>query len=198
MGGLAPPRDPLPVGARRPGRRAPSRAAGRSRGNGGAASGSIPLTVPEVRRLVLAMGEAAERRPFRLGWSRWRRAHQAAAARCHAARRLVRGETRAGGRAASPLVSASANAGLTDVEWRLVEPLLPPQRPAAGRRPRHDHRTVLGGIPWAVRSGAAWRALPEECGKWETASERYRLWHAMGLRQRILETLALREGQVSL
>jgi hypothetical protein len=45
--------------------------------------------VPEVRRLVLAMGEAAERRAFRLGWSRWRRAHQAAAAHCHAATRTL-------------------------------------------------------------------------------------------------------------
>ena len=33
---------------------------------GGADPGLIPLTVPEVRRLLLALGEAAEQRPFRL------------------------------------------------------------------------------------------------------------------------------------
>ena len=47
----------------------------------------LPLTVPEVRRLVLALAEGAERWAFRLGWSRWRRRHQAAAARSQATRR---------------------------------------------------------------------------------------------------------------
>jgi transposase len=83
----------------------------------------------------------------------------------------------------------AADAGLTEVEWRCVESLLPPQRPATGR-PRHDHRTVLGGILWVVRSAGSWRAMPEECGKWETASKRYRLWLDTGLWPRILEALA--------
>jgi len=77
---------------------------------------------------------------------------------------------------------------LTDAEWRLVQPLLPPQKPTTGR-PRHDHRAVLSGILWVVRSGASWRALPEECGKWETAYKRYRLWSATGLWPRILDAL---------
>jgi Putative transposase of IS4/5 family (DUF4096) len=149
----------------------------------------MPLTVPEVRRLLLAMGEPAEQRPFRLGWSRWRRAHQAVAARCHAARRAVRGETRAGHRAAPPSLSAPVDAELTDDEWRLVGPMLPPQKPATGR-PCHDHRAVLAGILWVVRSGASWRAMPTEYGKWETAYQRYRLWCATGLWQRILAVLA--------
>jgi len=143
--------------------------------------------VPEVRRLVLAMGDAADRRAFRLGWSRWRRAHQAVAARCHAARRAVRDAARAPARAAPP--PAPAEAGLTDAEWHRVAPLLPPQKPAKGR-PRHDHRTVLGGILWVVRSGASWRAMPKEYGNWETAYRRYRLWRDTGLWQRILAVLA--------
>jgi hypothetical protein len=141
--------------------------------------------------LVLAMGEAAERRPFRLGWSRWRRAHQAVAARCHAARRALRDAARAPARAAPP--PAPVDAGLTDAEWRRVAPVLPPQKPTRGR-PRHDHRTVLTGILWVVRSGAAWRAMPTTYGKWETAYRRYRLWRATGLWQRILE--ALPEGEL--
>jgi hypothetical protein len=145
--------------------------------------------VPEVRRLVLAMGEAAARRPFRLGRSRWRRAHQAVAARCHAARRPVRPETPAGDGAAPAPIAPPADAGLTDAEWCRVEPLLPPQKPATGR-PRHDHRTVLAGILWVVRSGASWRAMPEECGKWETAYRRHRLWLASGLWPRLLQALA--------
>jgi hypothetical protein len=147
----------------------------------------IPLTVPAVRRLVLALGETADRRAFRLGWSRWRRAHQAVAAHCHAARRALRRKDLPPARAAPP-VSAGADAGLTDAEWGRVAPLLPPPQPPKGR-PRHDHRIVLGGILWVVRSGASWRAMPPEYGKWETAYKRYRLWCATGLWSRILTAL---------
>lgn len=56
---------------------------------GGATPELIPLSAPAVRRLVLAMDEAAEQRPFRLARWRWRRARQAVAARCHAARRAL-------------------------------------------------------------------------------------------------------------
>jgi hypothetical protein len=147
----------------------------------------IPLTVPEVRRLVIAMGEAAERRAFRLGWSRWRRAHQALAARSHAARGAPPRAERPISFVAPP--SALSHAHLTDAEWRLVQPLLPPQQSTAGR-PCHDHRTVLSGILWVMRSGASWRAMPEECGKWETAYKRHRRWCATGLWQRIIAALA--------
>jgi Putative transposase of IS4/5 family (DUF4096) len=151
--------------------------------------------VPEVRRLVAAMGETAERRPFRLGWSRWRRAHQAVAARCHAARQGHRRDARPPTRAAPPCAAVPAQ--LTDAAWHLVQPLLPPPQSALGR-PRHDHRTVLAGILWVVRSGASWRAMPQECGKGETAYKRYRLWRATGLWPRILEALPEGEREVSL
>ena len=146
----------------------------------------IPLTVPEVRRLVVAMGEAAQQRPFRLAWSRWRRAHQAVAARCHTRRRTSRQAALPLARTAPP--PAATEAELTDAEWHHVVSLLPPQQPATGR-PRHDHRTVLAGIFWVVRSGASWRAMPKKYGKWETAYKRYRLWCATGLWPRIVTAL---------
>ena len=62
----------------------------------------IPLTVPEVRRLVLVWGEGAKRRRFRFAWSRWRRAYQAVAARCHALRQLHYREQPAPGQALLP------------------------------------------------------------------------------------------------
>jgi hypothetical protein len=57
----------------------------------------LPPTVPEVRRLLLIallIDDAAERR-FRLGWSHWRRRHQARARRSHYRRRLARQSARA-------------------------------------------------------------------------------------------------------
>src|SRR3712207_1048057 len=51
----------------------------------------IPLTVPDVRRLLIALVWASPPPPERtLGWSIWRRRHQARARRCHDKRRLDR------------------------------------------------------------------------------------------------------------
>jgi hypothetical protein len=146
--------------------------------------------VPEVRRLVLAMSEGSERRAFRLGWSVWRRAHQAVAARCHAARR-ARGRDRSSP-AAAATPSPPLPAELTAVEWDAVRALLPPQRPPVGR-PRYDHRTVLGGIVWVVRGRASWRDMPLAFGKWETAYRRYRLWRDTGLWHSIAAVLGIDE-----
>ena len=49
----------------------------------------IPLTVPEVRRLLCRLVWATEPLPDPvLSWSRWRRRHQAQARRSHYRRRL--------------------------------------------------------------------------------------------------------------
>lgn len=133
----------------------------------------IPLTVPEVRRLVLALADVTERRHFRFAWSYWRRAHQAVAARCHALCQVHRREQPAPGQALLP--PRRLHASLTEREWQRVQPVLPPQRPRTGR-PRHDHRTVLNGILSVVGTERSWREMPVEDGKWETAYKRYRLW----------------------
>jgi hypothetical protein len=147
--------------------------------------------VPEVRRLVLAMAEREEHRAFRFGWSVWRRAHQAVAARCAAARRARTAERPRPRERASP--PEPPQIGLTDAEWQAVQALLPPQAPPTGR-PRHDHRRVLGGILWVVRTRASWRDLPPECGKWETAYKRYRLWHDTGLWPQLIAALDAHAG----
>ena len=84
----------------------------------------ISPTVPEVRRLVLAMAEPQERRRFLFGWSAWRRAHQAVAARCRAAKRAARQALGT----EEPLKAAAIppeEAKLTDEQWALVRPLFP-------------------------------------------------------------------------
>src|SRR5215203_5004883 len=85
MGRLASLRHAVSAGARLPGGYPlgrPRRRRGR-REKGDLETELIPLSVPEVRRLVLAMAAGSSReRNFRLGWSLWRRAHQAVAARC--------------------------------------------------------------------------------------------------------------------
>lgn len=50
---------------------------------------------------------------------------------------------------------------LTDSEWAMLEPLIPPEKP--GGRPRAvDMRAVLDGIVYVLRSGCAWRMIPRD------------------------------------
>ena len=41
-----------------------------------------------------------------------------------------------------------------------------------------------------ARTGAQWRQLPDECGKWNSVFRRYRHWVVTGVFEVMLETLA--------
>jgi transposase len=77
---------------------------------------------------------------------------------------------------------------LTDEQWEQVAPLLPPQRPRTGR-PAKDHRIVLNGILWILRTGAPWRDLPDRYGPWQTIYSRFRRWQEAGVWDQILTAL---------
>ncbi len=77
---------------------------------------------------------------------------------------------------------------LTDEEWARIEPLLPPQKPATGRK-NADHRTIVNGMIWVLRSGAPWRDLPERYGKWTTVYSRFRRWSKVGVWAAVLAAL---------
>jgi len=51
--------------------------------------------------------------------------------------------------------------GLTDEQWKLIEPQIPASKP--GGRPRTvDMREVIDGILYLNRTGRSWRMLPHE------------------------------------
>lgn len=77
---------------------------------------------------------------------------------------------------------------LTDDEWALVEPLLPDRTPQRGGQWR-DHRQVVNGVLWRVRTGAPWRDMPAAYGPWETVYCRHRRWSADGTWERVLDGL---------
>ena len=64
---------------------------------------------------------------------------------------------------------------LSNEQWEKLKPLLPPQKPKTGK-PNHDHRQVVNGILWILRTGAPWRDLPERYGKWESVATRFYRW----------------------
>lgn len=77
---------------------------------------------------------------------------------------------------------------LSDGEWDLLEPLIPPAKP--GGRPRQtDMREVLNGILYVLRSGCAWRMLPHDLPPWQTVYDYFRMWRQDGTWQRIHDTL---------
>jgi transposase len=77
-----------------------------------------------------------------------------------------------------------------DEEYALIESLLPAEDHDGGRgRPFLPHRKVLEAIFWIHRTGAPWRDLPEEYGKWSTVYERFRRWREQGLFAQILAVL---------
>lgn len=81
---------------------------------------------------------------------------------------------------------------LTDRQWAILQPFLPPQKPRTGR-PNHDHRRILNGILWIHRTGAPWRDLPEErYGPVGTVSSRFYRWRQAGVWDRILAALQTR------
>ncbi len=78
-----------------------------------------------------------------------------------------------------------ASSDLTDAQWERLRPLLPPQKPRTGR-PAKDHRTVLNGILWILRTGSPWRSLPERYGSWKTVSSRFYRWQQAGVWDQVL------------
>jgi transposase len=77
---------------------------------------------------------------------------------------------------------------LSDEQWEKLAPLLPPQKPRVGR-PAHDHRLIVNGILWIVRTGAPWRDLPERYGPWRTVASRFYRWVKAGVWQQVLQAL---------
>jgi hypothetical protein len=123
--------------------------------------------------VILAMTKPKEEQEFRLGWSLWRRAHHAVAKRCHQVSHAAKHgplpeEERLPDLAppapattsfSTPIVASC----LTDEKWKLVKPLMPPQKPPTGL-PRsaitarwwpgccRSSETVLGGGIYRKRS----------------------------------------------
>ncbi|MFI6847264.1 IS5 family transposase [Kitasatospora sp. NPDC050467] len=76
---------------------------------------------------------------------------------------------------------------LTDAQWERLEPLLPVSNGRCGRW--RDHRQVVNGVLYRIRTGVQWRDLPERYGPWKTVHERHRRWSADGTWEMLLRRI---------
>ena len=77
---------------------------------------------------------------------------------------------------------------LTDEQWDILLPLLPPAKP--GGRPRTvDIREIVNGIVYVLRTGCPWRMLPYDLPPWQTVYKYFRRWTLDGTWEGVHETL---------
>ena len=79
---------------------------------------------------------------------------------------------------------------LSDSEWAEIASFFPADGKRGGRF--GDHRTLVNGVFWRLRTGAPWRDVPERYGPWETVYGLFRRWQRDGTWHRMFEQLQAR------
>lgn len=85
---------------------------------------------------------------------------------------------------------------LTDAEWALIAPLIPPAK-RGGRRRSVNLREVVNGLLYVLETGCPWRHLPKDFPPKSTVHGYLDLWNYDGTLDRIHEALyiKLREAE---
>ena len=97
-------------------------------------------------------------------------------------------------RLAARRVGQRYDSDLTDEEWALVKPMIPPPKPGGGKR-TVNIREVLNGIFYVLWTGCQWKALPKDLPPKSTVHWYFMLWEWDGTLQRVHHLLyvAVRE-----
>src|SRR6266568_6796838 len=83
---------------------------------------------------------------------------------------------------------------LTDAQWDLLVPLIPPLNPEAAYH-LHERRELVNAILYVLRSGCPWRSLPHDLPAWGTVYYYFRRWQREGVWEQILQTLRMQVRQ---
>ena len=77
---------------------------------------------------------------------------------------------------------------LTDEEWALVAPPIPPPKPGGNKRTR-DMREVVNGLMYVLSTGCQWRAIPKDLPPRSTVYGYFDRWDHDGTVQRLHHAL---------
>lgn len=78
---------------------------------------------------------------------------------------------------------------ISDAQWGIIEPFCLGKKSDPGQTGR-DPRLFMEAVLWIVRTGAQWRELPGEFGKWNSVFKRFRRWVQADAFYRIFKILA--------
>jgi transposase len=78
---------------------------------------------------------------------------------------------------------------LSNAQWERIAPELPGKIGDPGRS-GDDNRLFVEGVLWVARTGAPWRDLPDEFGKWYTVYTRFWRWAQKDVWERIFKHLS--------
>ncbi|CAG0944912.1 hypothetical protein ANRL1_02020 [Anaerolineae bacterium] len=81
------------------------------------------------------------------------------------------------------------NVKLNDQEWKKIQAFLRsyPQVKVGSAR---ECRRFVEGVLWIARSGAQWRLLPPEYGKWNSVYKRFARWCEAGVWEALFQHFA--------
>ena len=77
---------------------------------------------------------------------------------------------------------------MSDEEWAFVAPYLI-LLPLDAEQRKHDLREVFNALRWLVRTGAAWRYLPNDFPRWEAVYQQSQRWINAGAFEAIVHDL---------
>jgi transposase len=77
---------------------------------------------------------------------------------------------------------------LTDEEWALVAPLIPPAKRGGNKRTSVE-RELVNGLMYILSTGCQWRAIPKDLPPRSTVNYYFLRWDYDGTLDRIHETL---------
>ena len=96
------------------------------------------------------------------------------------------------------LLSHPYPSDLSDCEWEILAPLIPPAKPG-GRRRKWPMQRILNAVFYVARTGCQWRLLPHEFPPWSTVHHYFRAWRLDGTWEKInallRERIRLRAGR---
>jgi putative transposase len=78
---------------------------------------------------------------------------------------------------------------LTDRQWQRIEKLVAGKKGDKGRGGK-DNRLFVDAVLWILRTGAPWRYLPDEFGKWNSVYTRFLRWARKGRWESLFKALA--------